>query len=416
MNKLNENKLGYKHTPLGWIPDVWEIKDLGDCCLIKGEYGINAPSVPFSDELPTYLRISDIDEDGNFKYNQRKSVKDKNAQKYYLQQGDIVFARTGGTVGKTYIHINENGKLVFAGFLIRFRTDKNKLLPSYLKYYTNTKRYWDWVKVVSMRSGQPGINGAEYCLLPLIIPPINEQLQISLILSTWDDAIAKTKKLILQLQQRYKGLKQNLLTGKKRLMGYKVEWKYLHIHQIAKEVILKNKNRKDLTVLSCTKYDGLVPSLEYFGKRVFGSDISTYKIVPINHFAYATNHIEEGSIGYQNHFDEALISPMYTVFKTDSIVHDDYFIRLLKSHNYIHEYCKRIEGSIDRRGGLRWDEFSKIVINLPEFEEQKAISYLLYKAEAEIQIHEQKIAYLQHQKKGIIQKLLTGFYRVKVSN
>jgi type I restriction enzyme S subunit len=199
------------------------------------------------------------------------------------------------------------------------------------------------------------------------------------------------------------------------LKGFKGEWKRLHIYDVAKEVSLKNRDDKQLTVLSCTKYDGLVPSLEYFGRRVFGSDTSTYKVVQLHHFAYATNHIEEGSIGYQNSFEEALISPMYTVFKTDDQVHDDYLFKLLKSHHYIHEYCKRMEGSIDRRGGLRWDEFSKIVIHLPGLKEQIAIATLINKAVEEIKLYEQKLAALQQQKKGLMQRLLTGEVRVKVN-
>ena len=70
-------------------------------------------------------------------------------------------------------------------------------------------------------------------------------------------------------------------------------------------------------MLSCTKYDGLVPSLEYFGKQIYSNDLSTYKIVPLNHFVYATNHIEEGSIGYQSNYGNGLISPMYKVFSTN---------------------------------------------------------------------------------------------------
>ena len=97
-------------------------------------------------------------------------------------------------------------------------------------------------------------------------------------------------------------------------------------------------------------------------RKIFADDVSTYKIVPKNHFAYATNHIEEGSIGYQEILDEALISPMYTVFNTDKTVNDNFFFKLLKSHPLVYQYQNRMEGSIDRRGGLRWDGFSIIKI------------------------------------------------------
>jgi type I restriction enzyme S subunit len=204
------------------------------------------------------------------------------------------------------------------------------------------------------------------------------------------------------------------LTGKKRLKGFEGEWKEVHIRDIAKEVSRRNSANKQLKVLSCTKYDGLVDSLEYWGRQIFSEDISTYKIVPKNHFAYATNHIEEGSIGYQEMLEEALISPMYTVFKTDSSINDLYFYKLLKSHKLIYQYQNRMEGSIDRRGGLRWDAFSIIKIQLPSYEEQTAIAQVLQTADKEIQLLKAKTEKLREQKKGMMQVLLTGKKRLKI--
>ncbi len=348
------------------IPSDWEERKLLECCLIKGEYGINAAAVEYSDELPTYIRITDIDDEGNYSAIKKVSVDDENSENFILKKGDVVFARTGATVGKTYLYDERDGKLVFAGFLIRFRPDEKILLARHLKNFTDSKIYWDWVKTVSMRSGQPGINAEEYGSLKLPLPPLPEQKAIAHVLGLMDTAINKNNQLIAQKELRKKWLMQNLLTGKKRLNGFEKEkWKEIHIRDIAKEVSIKNKTDKQLIVLSCTKYDGLVPSLEYFGRKIFADDVSTYKIVPKNHFAYATNHIEEGSIGYQEDFDEALISPMYTVFKTDSTVNDSFLYKLLKSHNLVFQYNARMEGSIDRRGGLRWDAFSIIKIHNP---------------------------------------------------
>ena len=154
----------YKQTELGLIPEDWEVKKLGECSSISGDYGINAPAVKFSEDLPTYLRITDIDDDGNYSKVNKVSVKDDNSENFILENQDIVFARTGATVGKTYLHDKkENGDLVFAGFLIRFRTNRDVLLPYYLKLYSTTDKYWNWVSVFSMRSGQPGINSTVSC-------------------------------------------------------------------------------------------------------------------------------------------------------------------------------------------------------------------------------------------------------------
>ena len=247
-----------------------------------------------------------------------------------------------------------------------------------------------------------------------IIHSLPEQHRIVSVLSLWDTAIAKQTAMIEQLTLRKRGLKQQLLTGKKRLKGFEGEWKKCAIKSFAKEVSIRNTDNKDYVVLSCTKYDGLVPSLEYFGKQIYSNDLSTYKVVPKNHFAYATNHIEEGSIGYQANFNNGLISPMYTVFETDKEkVDDTYLFAVLKSHHLIYLYQAMMEGSINRRGGLRWDSFSTIKVNLPSLEEQKAISGFLQRSDKEIEIQKQKLSDLQEQKRGLMQQLLTGKRRVK---
>ena len=206
---------------------------------------------------------------------------------------------------------------------------------------------------------------------------------------------------------------QQLLTGKKRLPGFSGKWKRTSIKSFAKEVGIRNVDDKNYIVLSCTKYDGLVPSLEYFGKQIYSDDLRSYKVVPQYHFAYATNHIEEGSIGYQSKYGNGLISPMYTVFCTDkNIINDTFLFAILKSHHLIYLYQSMMEGSINRRGGLRWDSFSTIKINVPPLAEQKAISSFLRDSDREIELAKEKLSSLQSQKRGLMQQLLTGRKRI----
>jgi len=270
------------------------------------------------------------------------------------------------------------------------------------------------LEILSGKTAVPIITKGAFEKFKIPLPPLPEQKAIAQVLSTADAAIHTTEKLIAQKELGKKWLMQQLLMGKKRLKGFGGEWKEIHIRDVAKEVSIKNKSDKQLTVLSCTKYDGLVPSLEYFGRKIFADDVSTYKIVPKNHFAYATNHIEEGSIGYQDILDEALISPMYTVFKTDKTVNDDFFYKLLKSHPLVYQYQNRMEGSIDRRGGLRWESFSIIKIKLPSYEEQTAIAQVLQAADKEINLLKAKAEKLRELKKGLMQVLLTGKKRLIV--
>jgi type I restriction enzyme S subunit len=413
MNKNKHIPQGYKDSPLGIIPEEWEVKRLGDLCYNQGDYGLNAPAVEYSKDLPTYLRITDIDDNGKLNSTDKKSVNNPSAEDYYLNDGDIVFARTGATVGKAYLYSVKDGQLVYAGFLIKFSPNPHMLLPYFLKVHTETQHYNNWVAITSQRSGQPGINATEYCSFRIALPQIKEQERICSVLQLWDTAIEKQSELIEKLKLRKHALMQQLLTGKNRLPGFSGEWKRVSLKSFATEVSVKNKENKDYNVLSCTKYDGLVPSLEYFGKQIYSNDLGNYKIVPMHHFAYATNHIEEGSIGYQSKYEYGLISPMYTVFKTDKDVIDDIFLfAVLKSHHLTYLYQSMMEGSINRRGGLRWDSFSTIKIDLPPLNEQKAISAFLKDADKEIELANEKLARLQSQKRGLMQQLLTGKKRI----
>jgi type I restriction enzyme S subunit len=243
-------------------------------------------------------------------------------------------------------------------------------------------------------------------------PPLPEQKAIATCLASWDTAIIKLNAIIKAKQQLKKALMQQLLSGKKRLPGFDGEWEEKRIEDFAKEYSQKNERDEDIEVLSCTKYNGLVPSLEYFGRQVFGDDLSKYKVVPSGYFAYATNHIEEGSIGYQDFNKLGLVSPMYTVFITDNTIDNVYLFKVLKSHKLIHEYNRRMEGSIDRRGGLRWKNFKGIKINIPSIEEQTAIAQVLSTADQEIALLITQHNQLQLQKKGLMQLLLTGKKRL----
>jgi type I restriction enzyme S subunit len=126
----------------------WEVKRLCVCLRSQPDYGINASAVPFSDRLPVYIRISDISENGRFTPEKVVSVGLAHSDQYYLHDVDLVFARTGASVGKSYLYNPEDGRLVFAGFLIRVRPDPKLLIPAYLTAYVTTGTYWSWVRLM----------------------------------------------------------------------------------------------------------------------------------------------------------------------------------------------------------------------------------------------------------------------------
>ena len=329
--------------------------------------------------------------------------------------GDILICRLADPAGRACILPNIcEDKIITSVDVSIFRPKQELTNRDFLVACFSTATWFNEIRERCGGSTRTRIARSELGKIKINLPPLPEQTAIAKFFSKWDDAIKNCQQLITQKELQKKWLMQQLLTGKKRLKGFSGEWRKIYIKDVAKEISLKNKGNKDLTVLSCTKYDGLVPSLEYFGRKIFSDDISTYKVVPKHHFAYATNHIEEGSIGYQSIYEEAIISPMYTVFKTDETLNDYYLFKLLKSHILIHEYNARMEGSIDRRGGLRWDTFSKIKIPFPSLEEQSAILHVLQAADREIELLNKKLDKLKEQKKGLMQVLLTGKKRLKL--
>ncbi|TMQ76802.1 Type I restriction-modification system, specificity subunit S [Candidatus Accumulibacter phosphatis] len=205
-------------TRLPGFNGEWEVKRLGACILSRPDYGINAAAVPFSDKLPSYLRITDISDEGRYRPAPRVSVAAADVDRYFLREGDVVFARTGASVGKSYLYDLRDGKLVFAGFLIRVRPDGKALLPAYLAAYAITSPYWNWVSLMSMRSGQPGINGNEFAQLLLLLPPPLEQAAIVSALDAMEEELRGLEQRRDKTRALKQAMMQELLTGRTRLV------------------------------------------------------------------------------------------------------------------------------------------------------------------------------------------------------
>lgn len=170
----------------------------------KGEYGIGASAVDYSDELYTYLRITDINDDGTLNKNDLKSVDDVDAKNYLLNENDVVFARTGNSTGKAYYYDKMDGELVYAGFLIKFSLDPSKINPKFMKYYVLSKDYKGWVNSMCTGSTRPNINAKMYGNMELILPPREQQDFLVNILGEIDNKIEINKRINKNLEQLMK--------------------------------------------------------------------------------------------------------------------------------------------------------------------------------------------------------------------
>lgn len=175
----------------------------------KGSYGIGASAVPFSKDLYTYLRITDIKDDGTLNLQDLKSVDDEKASEYLLKPNDIVFARTGASTGRNYFYDGMDGEFVYAGFLIKFSIDEKKVNPKYIKYFCQSKQYKDWINSFNTGSTRGNINAQTLGKMP--IPLIERTAQDALvsILSSIDEKIKKNNEINNNLLEQVLTLYRN---------------------------------------------------------------------------------------------------------------------------------------------------------------------------------------------------------------
>lgn len=214
MQKIFSQELRFKDENGNDYPE-WEEKKLGDISS-NIMYGMNAAATEF-DGQNKYIRITDISEASNkFIPNPLSSPLASLEERFLVNENDILFARTGASTGKSYLYDSKDGILYYAGFLIRFNINKENN-SKYIFYQTLTKKYQNWLKIMSMRSGQPGINAEEYKGFEMDIPSLPEQEKIADFLSTIDEKIDVLEKKLEELKEQKKGLMQKLLTGEVRV-------------------------------------------------------------------------------------------------------------------------------------------------------------------------------------------------------
>lgn len=188
---------------------------LGDLSIDGGKYGIAAPAVEYDPQFPAYLRISDINDDGTLNTTDRKSVADPSAKNYMLKRGDIVFARTGGSTGRNYYYDERDGNFAFAGFLIKFSLDPTRVNPRFIKYYTQSKPYWNWIRSFNTGSTRGNINAKTLANMPIPLPSQPVQNAIVSIC----DSISEKIRLNNRLNGYLEELGQSLLSECLRSCG-----------------------------------------------------------------------------------------------------------------------------------------------------------------------------------------------------
>ena len=383
---------GYKKVEKTIIPSSWDIKSLGSICT-DFKYGMNAAAKEF-DGLNKYIRISDIDDDTHM-YTGLDIVSPDGVlePKYLVQENDILFARTGATVGKTYLYNKNDGILFFAGFLIKVNVPKDN--SYYIYAQTLTKRYLNWIQIMSQRSGQPGINAHEYSSYTFPYCPLPEQQKIADILTAQDKVTELKEQLLAQKQQQKKYLMQQLLTGKKRLPGFFKSWKTVELGEIF------NYIQPTAYLVKTTDYDDSykTPVLTAGKTFILGYTNETEGVftkVPVvifDDFTTATKYVD-------------------FPFKVKSSAMKILTIKGGFSIVFAYEAMQLIKFTVGGHERHWISKYSCLTIDIPDIEEQTAIAEILSAADREIDLLRKDIEQEKQKKKALMQLLLTGIVRV----
>ena len=207
---------------IGEICDTYQVYRLKHLVSEALMYGANESGIPFEADLPRYIRITDITLDGHLKDEGKLSLPESVAEPYLLKNNDILFARSGATVGKAFIYKQEYGRAAFAGYLIK--ANVNELVcADYVFYYTQSSLYEEWKKQIFVQATIQNIGADRYNNLPVILPDVDEQHEIIAYLdkkcAVLDALIAKKAALLTELETYKKSLIYEYITGKKEVIA-----------------------------------------------------------------------------------------------------------------------------------------------------------------------------------------------------
>jgi type I restriction enzyme S subunit len=395
----------------------WSTALLGRLLIGSPDYGVNAAAVPFADNLPKYLRITDISEDGQYLPDKQVSVDLDATDENYLDEGDIVLARTGASVGKSYRYRKEDGKLVFAGFLIRVKPDPRLLFSTYLANFLTTDQFWKWVAVTSARSGQPGLNGPEYGSLVIPLPPkFPEQQKIADCLASLDERITLEAKKLDTLKTHKKGLMQQLFPTegetlpKLRFPEFREagEWKKRKISSL----LVRSVNPLSVEVEETYREIGI----RSHGKGIFHKDpvlgkaLGDKRVFRVEENAFVLNIVFawEQAVAVTSVAERGMIaSHRFPMYKPNERESDVDFIKYFFLTNKGKELLGIASpGGAGRNKTLGQKAFEKLEFLSPgRVEEQIAIARCLSSVDDLLTAQTQKLAALKAHKKGLMQQL-----------
>ena len=405
-----------KHVPQIRFPEFtepWEQRKLGDLSA-SFEYGLNAAAKDFDGEHK-YIRITDIDDDSRCFIQENVTSPNTDlseAEKYKLVSGDILFARTGASVGKTYIYRSSDGLVYYAGFLIRARI-KSDYNPEFVFQNTLTSRYSKFISLTSMRSGQPGVNAQEYSQFEMMMPSRAEQDKICECLNGIDNLITLHQRKCDDLKIYKKGLLQQMFLQpgeafpRVRFPGFTEPWEQRKLSDVA-DIIGGGTPSTDVPEYWDGDIDWYAPAeindqiyVDHSERKItqLGLDKSSAKILPANKTLLFTSRAGIGKTAILQH-DAATNQGFQSLVLNDDT--NPYFVYTMTE--MIKEKAEKV-ASGSTFAEISGKMLGKLEFMFPTYEEQVRIGDCFKHIDNIITLHQRKCDELKMYKKGLLQKM-----------
>lgn len=414
---------------IGEIPSHWSIKRLKFLTKESLKYGANVPAELIEPDFPRYVRITDVDTNGNLKDETFRSLEPEIAQPYLLQEGDILLARSGATVGKSFIYKDTWGQAAYAGYLIRARINTNKYDPQFLYYTTKSDGYNQWIESITIQATIQNVSAEKYASLYFSIPPtVEEQQSIASFLdkevSRLDTLIEKKQQFIERLKEKRLAVITNAVTKgidpSVELKPSGIEWlgdipKHWEIKRLKFLVELINQ-KVEHDQDSPLPYIGLENILPWKGELIGTEDNYTPEGISNTYykdcllFGKLRPYLAKACLTAK----KGLCSSELLVMKPKKEVLPEYLLYCFLSDGFIKDVDSSTYGSKMPRAS--WDYIGNIRVPIISKEEQAQITEHIHDEIPKIDsliLHAEKAVYkLQEYKTALISAAVTGKIKV----
>lgn len=387
----------------------WTYKRLDEVCS-SFTYGVGASAKKF-DGKNKYLRITDIDDSTNkFIPKPLTSPDCEINDKDYLEEGDIVFARTGASVGKSYLYDKKDGQLVFAGFLIRAKITKAN--SEFIFQKTKTDKYNRWVHIFSMRSGQPGINAQEYKSYKLCLPPLAEQKKIASFLSSVDKKINLLTKKKALLESYKKGVMQKIFSQEIRFKDEDgkdfPDWEENKLRKFSDKIsdgihsTPKYNNEGQFFFVNGNNLIGGKIIVSEKTKKVDENEFEKHKRLLNNRTILISINGTIGNIALYNN-EPIILGKSACYINLNESINKDFMFQYIQSDIISRYFNSQLTGSTIMN--LSLSAIKNTPLNLPSLNEQKKIASFLTSVDKKIELVDFQLERNKEFKKGLLQQM-----------